>query len=150
MPIRISKTDCVQTPKFILNQLKAEFGVDTFFDPCPYKKKFDPKIHTNGLVFDWPQDQIVFVNPPFSKMKHWVKKCYEQWKLGCKVILLTKLDCLATRYTQRYICNAAETRICRNYVQFPGYNSVCIFKIVLCIYKNKSSNILKIIELINK
>ena len=50
------KTDNWQTPKWLYDELDAEFHFN--FDPCPLNSTFD------GLKCDWGESN--FVNPPYS------------------------------------------------------------------------------------
>ena len=51
-----------------------------FYDPCPYQSTFD------GLKIEWKEHN--FVNPPYSKIKDFVKKSIEEHKKGKEVVLL--------------------------------------------------------------
>src|SRR5690349_21203234 len=61
-----------KTPEDLYVQLNEEFKFE--FDPCPS----DPQ--ENGLSVDWKASN--FVNPPYNKIKKWVKKCAEQQRKG--------------------------------------------------------------------
>ena len=77
-----SGLDNWMTPRHIIDELENEFG--ELFDPCPayHDGSFD------GLEISWPRDKVCFVNPPYSEMKDWVKKCHEEWSKGSEVLLL--------------------------------------------------------------
>lgn len=51
------------TPKSLYSYLIDKLK---WFDPCPLNSKFD------GLKIEWQQKN--FVNPPFSKIKEFIKK----------------------------------------------------------------------------
>ena len=67
-----SGLDNWMTPRHIIDELENEFG--ELFDPCPayHDGSF------NGLEISWPRDKVCFVNPPYSEMKDWVKKCHDE------------------------------------------------------------------------
>ena len=68
------------TPPDLLRKLNLRYG--GLFDPCPRNPSF------NGLEIDWPLDKICFVNPPYSNLADWTKKCQVEWRRGAKIILL--------------------------------------------------------------
>ena len=55
-----------------------------WFDPCP----LDPEWEIDGLTSVWP-NQRVFINPPYSNPKPWVKRAIDHPKT---VVLLLKHD----------------------------------------------------------
>ena len=57
-----SKTDDWRTP----SKIYKKFMNLGYFDPCPYQANFD------GLKIEWKERN--FVNPPYSKLREWVKK----------------------------------------------------------------------------
>ena len=70
------------TPKSIIQKYCGTLDI---FDPCPYCEG-EPLI--DGLLSDWDLDRVVFVNPPFSHLKQWSQKVYEQSLRGCRIVLL--------------------------------------------------------------
>lgn len=101
--------DLWQTPQDMLDEVIKEFG--EVFDPCPanYDGSFD------GLEIEW--GEVNFVNPPYSKMKEWIAKCYEEWKKGKTVILLIPPR-TCTSYWHQYIEGNAEVRFIKGRVRF--------------------------------
>ena len=71
--INKSKSDIWLTPKYLYKELDKEFNFN--FDPCPY-----PKPKWNGLNIEW--GSINYVNPPYSNLKDWIKKSYEEHLKG--------------------------------------------------------------------
>lgn len=74
--INKSKGDDWATPKNIY----SKYMENGFFDPCPLFSPFD------GLSIEWKEKN--FVNPPYSKLKKWIKKAIEENKKEKKVVLL--------------------------------------------------------------
>ena len=74
-----SRTDEWGTPSVIFSQLDAEFHFD--LDPCSTHENAKCKDHytieDDGLTKNWG-GRRVFCNPPYSKAKEWVAKCYEE------------------------------------------------------------------------
>ena len=104
-----SNNDEWETPQSLFNILNQKYKFT--LDPCAthynYKcKKYYTK-EQNGLNQSW-KDEIVFVNPPYSHIKEWVKKsCEESEKHKIIVILLipARTD---TIYWHEYIMKEAK------------------------------------------
>ncbi len=109
-----SQNDNWKTPENFYKELDKEFGFD--FDPCPPDPKFD------GLNIEW--GKINFCNPPYSSIKDWCKKAYEEAKKGKQVVMLipARTD---TRYWHDYIMKATEIRFIKGRLKFEGakYNA---------------------------
>ena len=86
--INPSKSNSWGTPLHIKEQY------EDYFDPCPYNYTVD------GLSIEWEEKN--FVNPPYSNLTPWCKKCYEEWELGKEIVLLipARTD---TKYFHEYI-----------------------------------------------
>lgn len=61
----------------------------------------------------------VFCNPPYSKVKEWVKKAYEESKKGCLVVMLipSRTD---TRWFHEYVYQKQEIRFIKGRIRFVG------------------------------
>lgn len=78
MNVHFSSThDNWSTPKDVYASLNLEFNFD--FDPCPLHGK-------GGLEVTWGGAN--FVNPPYSQIKEWAKKAYEEYQKGKIVVML--------------------------------------------------------------
>ena len=106
---RAGGRDDWETPQKLFNALDITFNFT--LDPCASdsnhkcKKYFTEK--EDGLTKDWSGNSV-FVNPPYSKNKNWVKKCWEEGqKDGTKVVLLipSRTD---TIYWHDYCLRAEE------------------------------------------
>jgi phage N-6-adenine-methyltransferase len=111
-----SGSDLWQTPPHILEALEERYG--PLFDPCP--ANWDGK--TDGLEIEWPVNQVVFVNPPFSQLSAWAEKVWsENFHRGVQVVMLmpARVD---TQYFHDYICNGAELEFFKGRIRFidPG------------------------------
>lgn len=76
-----SKNDYWVTPAWLVKKLEKDLHITFTLDPCalPYTAK-TTKYFTeedNGLEQDWG-GHTVFVNPPYSNNREWIKKCYEE------------------------------------------------------------------------
>lgn len=123
----MSTTDNWSTPKDVYRTLDAEFGFD--FDPCPLADNplFD------GLVIEW--GGVNFVNPPYSKIKAWCKKAYEEWMKGKTVVMLipSRTD---TSYWHDYIMKASEIRFIRGRLKFGNAKNNAPFPSAIVIFKD--------------
>jgi len=131
-----SGSDYWLTPPDILKSLKARFG--ELFDPCPRLPSFD------GLMMDdWPLDKWIYVNPPYSKIKEWSKKCYTEYTKGCNIIMLipARTD---TRYFHQWIHPHAKIEFIKGRIKYlnPITNKSegsAPFPSIFCIYNNETA-----------
>lgn len=105
-----SKSDKWQTPKELYDKLNNEFHFN--FDPCPIDYN---KNSPNGLDIDWGSS--TFCNPPYSLVKHFIKKAHEEWKKGKKIVMLIN-TITDTKAFHKYIYNQAEIRFLEGRVKF--------------------------------
>lgn len=117
---RTKKTiDDWETPDYFFKLLDKEFHFT--LDPCATKenrkcKKFYSK-EINGLNQDW-ENEIAFVNPPFSRIKEWVKKCYKEGQKENTIVVMILPSRTDTQYWHNYIMKAHEIRFCKGRVNF--------------------------------
>jgi len=68
------------TPKALIQEIEAEFG-KIELDPCCTAENCKGQTgydkDADGLSEPWTS-KLVFVNPPYSDIKSWVRKCYEE------------------------------------------------------------------------
>lgn len=119
-----STHDNWSTPKEVYDALDAEFGFND--DPCPL-------YGDGGLDREW--GDITFVNPPYSQIKHWCKKAYDEWRKGKTVVMLipSRTD---TRYWHDYIMKATEIRFIKGRLKFGGSKNSAPFPSAIIIFKN--------------
>lgn len=105
-----------QTPEYILEPLKEEFG--EMFDPCP----LNHDMSWDGLEIEWKKTN--FINPPYSrKLKEaFIKKAYNQSRLGKTCIMLLPVS-TSTKIFHEYIYGKAEIRFLKGRVKFKGINT---------------------------
>ena len=105
-----SKSDKWMTPKELYDDLNTEFSFN--FDPCPIDWK---EGDADGLSIDW--GTCSFVNPPYSKVAHWIKKAHDEWEKGKTVVMLINAitDTIAFH---KYIYGKAELRFIKGRVTF--------------------------------
>ena len=134
-----SKSDMWGTPPEFFNKLNKTYKFT--LDPCASAENHKcDKYYTledDGLSKSW-ENEVVFVNPPYSKIKDWVKKSHDEWVLGSEIILLipARTD---TRYFHDYINDNAQVRFIKGRLKFihpDGRNSKSApFPSILCIFR---------------
>jgi hypothetical protein len=119
-----SMTDNWNTPKSIYNQLNEEFSFD--FDPCPENATFD------GLEIEWGKSN--FINPPYSKLAQWLKKGYEEYMKGKKVVFLipSRTD---TKAWHEYCMKATEIRFIKGRLKFGDSKNSAPFPSAIIIFE---------------
>lgn len=107
------KTDNWQTPKWLYDQLNAEFNFD--FDPCPLNADF------NGLEISWGERN--FVNPPYSNVTGFLEKAHKELIKGnakvCVFLVFANTD---TKWFHNYCYNKAELRFLKGRLRFLDEN----------------------------
>jgi len=120
-----SATDNWSTPKDVYETLDKEFHFD--FDPCPLND-----IDKLGLEISWGKSN--FVNPPYSNISAWSKKCYEVSRSGSTVVMLipSRTD---TRYWHDYIMQATEIRFIKGRLRFGDAKNSAPFPSCIVVFK---------------
>jgi len=120
-----SLTDHWKTPDSVFKQLNDEFNFD--FDPCPLNAIFD------GLTIPWGKS--TFVNPPYSQLKAWCKKAYEESLLGKLVVMLipSRTD---TAAWHDYCMKAKEIRFIRGRLKFGDSKNSAPFPSAIIIFSH--------------
>ncbi len=118
-----SGNDNWSTPKDVYDDLDKEFNFDD--DPCPLGGK-------GGLDREWGNS--VFVNPPYSQIKDWCKKAYEEYLKGKVVVMLipSRTD---TRYWHDYIMKAKEIRFVKGRLKFGGSKTGAPFPSAIIVFR---------------
>lgn len=133
-----SSKDDWETPDYIFDPLNKEFGFT--LDVCAdvNNKKCDSyfDMADDGLLQDWGND-VCFLNPPYSQLKIWLKKAYEESLKGATVVALipARTDTIAFH---SYIFNKAdEIRFIKGRINFVGGASTAPFPSAIIVWKGK-------------
>jgi site-specific DNA-methyltransferase (adenine-specific) len=110
------------TPQGLFDRLNEEFGFT--LDPAATSKNAKCKkfftLQNNGLIQSW-QGEKVFINPPFSNVKGFMKKAYEEGKTTLVVCLVaSRTD---TTWFHDFAMKASEIRLIRGRLNYNGGNS---------------------------
>lgn len=105
-----------RTPKEFYDGLNKEFKFT--FDPCPVKPKFD------GLKRSWGKRN--FINPPYSNIKEWIEKGYQEALNGklCVFLIPSRTD---THWWHAFVMKAKEIRFIKGRLKFSGYKNSAPF-----------------------
>lgn len=131
-----SNSDEWETPKYLYDDLDKVFHFT--LDPCVTKenhlcKKYYTK-EDNGLAQDW-NGETVFCNPPYSKIKQWVEKCYKEYETnGVTVVMLIPVR-TDTRYFHEYIYHKAEIEFIKGRLHFSNSKNSAPFPSMIVIYE---------------
>ena len=135
------KSDEWATPRELYEELNNEFNFT--LDPAATSNNAKCEkyytIEDDGLEQDWG-GQTVFCNPPYSKIKEWVRKAYtESLKPDTTVVLLipSRTD---TSYFHDYILGRAEIRFIRGRLKFEGGKYSAPFPSMIVIYKGGNND----------
>lgn len=118
-----SATDHWSTPLDVFKTLDDEFHFD--FDPCPLKSLID------GLNIQW--GGVTFCNPPYSDIKNWMKKGYEESRKGKTVVFLipSRTD---TKWFHEY-CVKGEIRFIKGRLKFGDAKTNAPFPSMIVIFR---------------
>lgn len=131
-----------RTPPELFKSLDDEFHFS--LDPCcTHDSALCPRYFTeevDGLAQDWGRENV-FVNPPYSKSKKWVRKAYESSLNGALVVMLlpARTD---TKMFHQFIYDeqtwkprtGVELRLLRGRLKFVGAESSAPFPSMIVIF----------------
>lgn len=122
-----SITDDWRTPSKLYQELDKEFHFD--YDPCPLFGDKNP----TGLKVPWGKS--TYCNPPYSKIKEWIKKGFEEWQLGKTIVFLipSRTD---TKWWHEYIMKATEIRFIKGRLKFNDAKGSAPFPSAIIVFKS--------------
>ncbi len=120
-----SATDHWSTPKEVYSALDSEFNFND--DPCPLNDR-----ENNGLKRSW--GNCSFVNPPYSDIKNWIAKGYEE-SLQKKTVVFLIPSRTDTHYWHDYVMKAKEIRFIKGRLKFGDSKNSAPFPSCIVIFK---------------
>lgn len=132
------KSDEWTTPQDLFDSLNNEFKFT--LDPCATddNHKCDKyfTIKNNGLLQEW-ENEVVFCNPPYSKIRQWVFKAFwENFYFDTKIVMLipARTD---TIWFHEYIYNNpnVEIRFIKGRLKFGDSKNSAPFPSMIVIFK---------------
>jgi len=117
-----------ETPQDLFNKLNQEYNFT--LDPCATKENAKTtKYYTkeqNGLLKSW-KNEIVFVNPPYSNIKEWAKKCANEYINNKTTIILLIPSRTDTIYFHNYILPYAKLIFIKGRLHFNNSKNCAPF-----------------------
>ena len=105
-----SKSDEWETPQSFFNKLNKTYKFT--LGPCstPQSAKCERyyTLEDDGLSRSW-KNETVFVNPPYGKIKDWVKKAHDESVNNGAVVVMLIPARTDTRYWHDYIMEEADS-----------------------------------------
>lgn len=123
------KTDNWSTPKWLFDELDSEFHFD--MDPCPLRSL------TDGLDKSWLGN--IFVNPPYSNIKAFLEKSWEERDKGnAKTVVFLLASRTDTKWFHEYIYHnpSCEIRFIKGRLKFGDNKNSAPFPSMIVIFRN--------------
>lgn len=137
-----SNSDEWETPLELYKRLNERFKFT--LDPCSTKENhLCDKYYTkeeNGLCKSW-KNETVFVNPPYSKIKQWVEKCYNEHETNGTTIVMLIPSRTDTRYFHEYIYHKAEIEFIKGRLHFSNSKNSAPFPSMIVIYERYTNKV---------
>lgn len=140
-----------ETPPELFNELNKEFNfkcdlaANADNHKCDkYYSGYNSSLNCRWMPFDGP----FWLNPPYGRdIKKWVKKAYEESKLGAKIVCLLPSRTGAAWF-QDYVLGKAEIRFLRGRLKFVGAKHSAPFDSVIAIYGSNviDTNSVRVLE----
>lgn len=133
------KNDVWSTPQDLFDALDSEFhfDLDVCADEHNHKCPQYFTVEDDGLTQSW-EGHRVWCNPPYSKIKQWVRKCYYEGHLPNTVVVMLVPSRTDTKWFQNYILHRAEIRFIKGRLRFGGATENAPFPSMLCIFRGPS------------
>jgi hypothetical protein len=135
-----SKSDDWATPKKLYEYLDRRYHFD--FDPCPLHSSFD------GLNVEWGQRN--FINPPYSKLKDFLKKGFEEYQHGKLAVFLIFSKVSDTATFQEYCMRAQEFVFIKGRLYFNDGDMPAPYASMLVIFDPEMKNDKPIVSSLNQ
>lgn len=93
----------------------------------------------DGLQQSW-QDEVVFVNPPYSKIKLWVKKCFEEGQKPNTTVVMLIPSRTDTKYWHNYIMKAESIGFIKGRLKFGNAKTGAPFPSAVVVFSRNNKN----------
>jgi hypothetical protein len=137
--------DSVATPEVILKFVRALFHNEPWYDPCPLVEN----VIVDGLFEDWTPHKYIYVNPPFSCVKKWVRKSIKSFQKSDKIekiLMLIKAENFGNNYIRDLHKIANVYTICHK-IKFVGYDRKCGFSNILLEFTRNDTGKWQVVDL---
>jgi len=90
----------------------------------------------NAFDVHWhARDGWLYLNPPYKDIEPWARKCYEESKLGAKIVMLTPAS-TGTRWFQKWIYRKAMVKFLIGRPTFKGHDKPYPKDMMISIFDN--------------
>jgi site-specific DNA-methyltransferase (adenine-specific) len=135
------QSDEWETPQALFDLLDKEFHFTLDAAATKDNSKCGPRYADKiggSLTINWAQHSqggAIWLNPPYSKIKDFIKKAYEESLKGSTVVCLipSRTD---TRYWHDYVMKAAEIRFIKGRLKFGGATNGAPFPSCIVVFDN--------------
>lgn len=135
-----NKSDEWSTPQTLYNKLDAEFHFN--LDPCANEENHKCENYysksDDGLIREWGGYRV-FCNPPYSGIKEWCEKAYNEVSYGdCELVVMLVPARTDTKWFHEWCYGKAEIRFIKGRLKFGGATNNAPFPSILVIYRNNN------------
>lgn len=94
---RAGSSGDIWTPQVFIDPMEKKFGPLVWDLAGTWENKKAPGVLTaemDAFNFGWAKiakGGLCFLNPPYSNITPWARKCFEEWKLGAEILLLVPM-----------------------------------------------------------
>ncbi len=131
-------TDEWATPQALFDELNKEFNFT--FDAAASADNHKCRAwSSDSLDQEWI-GETVWLNPPYSKIKEFAKKAYEESRNEETTVVMLIPARTDTRYFHDWIYHKAELRFIKGRLKFGEAKNSAPFPSMLCIYKGENND----------
>ena len=120
-PLFSSNSDEWDTPDDFFKKLNEKYKFT--LDPCANNKNKKAKLfytkEEDGLTKDW-EGHSVFMNPPYSNIKNWIKKAFEEGSKDNTIVVCLIPSRTDTAYWHDYCFKSKEINFIRGRLKFSN------------------------------
>lgn len=125
-----------ETPLDTFQDLDREFHFD--LDACASHENYKCDMYytkeDDGLSKDWA-GHTVFCNPPYSNIKPWIRKCYQEGHKPNTIVVALVPSRTDTQWWWNYVQHRAEVRFICGRLYFGGSKINAPFPSAVVIYR---------------
>lgn len=131
-----SNSDEWRTPKKVFDEYNAKYNFTldaAASDENALCKKYYTK-ETNGMIKSW-QDEIVWLNPPYSEIAKWVSKARMEWEYNNATVVMLIPSRTDTRYWHEHIFPHAKINFIKGRLKFSESKNSAPFPSAIVIFE---------------
>lgn len=112
----------VKTPPEFMAAVEKVFGKIEFDLAASYKNTKAVRFWSeedDSLSRPWPTEYLCWLNPPFSNIGPWAKKCLEESQRGCRILMLVPAS-VGSNWFRDYVDGNASVLFLNGRLTFVG------------------------------